>query len=215
MDVGQPVHGAGVRWDGCTGYGTRWVLGRGYTGYPASSKAEADTSGAGPVSPCKGLEWVGICCSAHCTSGTTLRARSVLAGPPCTSSSKPASWPIGARFEVISCKVSQNHEVSPKSVHKACHTPYSQNGLQKSPLGFLRIPYSLAFSHKELMVPFWAYLRLYGQNDEVSTECTRAGRSDTPTVMRSKLLLHDRSSSDLAGCRIDPISDILNGSIIY
>ena len=34
------------------------------------------------------------------------------------------SWPIGARFDLISHKVSKNHGVSPKSVQKACHSPY-------------------------------------------------------------------------------------------
>ena len=56
-----------------------------------------------------------------------------------------------ARFRVPYLKVSQNGQVSPKSVNKACHSPYSQNGSQISPLGILRFPLFLAFSHKELM----------------------------------------------------------------
>ena len=62
--------------------------------------------------------------------------------------------PIGARFDLIFTKVSQNGEVSPKYVYKACHSPYSQNEAQKSPLEILRFPFPQAFSHKELMVPF-------------------------------------------------------------
>ena len=62
-----------------------------------------------------------------------------------------ASWPITARFDVIFHKVSQNRVVSPESVQKASHSPCFQNRLQKSPLEILRFPFSLAFSHKELM----------------------------------------------------------------
>ena len=65
-----------------------------------------------------------------------------------------ASGPIKARFNLILLKYSQNRVVSPKYVHKACHSPYIQNGSQKSPLRILRFPYSLAFSHKELLGPF-------------------------------------------------------------
>ena len=56
-----------------------------------------------------------------------------------------------ATFQSLFYKVSQNQQVSPKSVHEACHNPYSQNGLQISPLEFLGFPNLLAFSHKELM----------------------------------------------------------------
>ena len=59
-----------------------------------------------------------------------------------------------ARFDLILLKVSQNGIVSPKKLEKACHSPYIQNGPQNSPLGILRIPFSAAFSHKELMGHF-------------------------------------------------------------
>ena len=65
-----------------------------------------------------------------------------------------ASGPIRARFDDISWKLSQNHEVSPKYVEKACHSPYFQNELRMSPLGILRFLFSLAFSHKELMAHY-------------------------------------------------------------
>ena len=68
----------------------------------------------------------------------------------------PASWPIRATFQSNIYKVSQNHEVSPKSMHKACHSPCLQNGLGKSPLRILRFPYFVAFSHKELLTHFEA-----------------------------------------------------------
>ena len=84
--------------------------------------------------------------------------------------------------------------------------PIFQNAVQKSPLGILRFTFLAAFSHKELMGHFRPRVILYCQNDEVSpgvhvsvigvrdAKCA----PDTPTVMRSKLLLHDRSSSGLA-----------------
>ena len=59
-----------------------------------------------------------------------------------------------ARFHLITCKVSQNGEVSPENLNKASHSPYSQNGVQKSPLEILRFLFSPAFSCKELMGPF-------------------------------------------------------------
>ena len=92
--------------------------------------------------------------------------------PPCTQDPlNAASWPIRARFRPLYTKLSENREVSPKYVDKACLSPYSQNGSQKSPLRFLRFPYLVAFSHKELMGLFYPYLILYCQNDEVSPEC--------------------------------------------
>ena len=115
---------------------------------------------------------------------------------------KPASWPIRARLTSYFYKVSQNSEVSPKYVNKASLSPYIQNGSQKSPLGILGFPYSLAFSHKELMTLFWAYGQLYCQNDEVSPGCThhvtRKGRPDTPRSTRDKLATVDPPHLDSA-----------------
>ena len=67
---------------------------------------------------------------------------------------KAASWPIKARIQSYFSKVSQNHRVSPKYVQKACHSPYFQNGRQKSPLDILGFPFRPAFSPKELMGHF-------------------------------------------------------------
>ena len=66
----------------------------------------------------------------------------------------PVSGPITARFDLIFHKVSQNGIVSPKMSHKACHSPCSQNRVQKSALEILRFPILRAFSHKELMGHF-------------------------------------------------------------
>ena len=85
----------------------------------------------------------------------TLRARSV--HPVALPGTIPLGMPPLGQYGEISAlfsKVSQNDEVSPKYVHKASHSPYIQNGSQKSPLGFLRFPISVAFSHKELIGPF-------------------------------------------------------------
>ena len=98
-----------------------------------------------------------------------------------------------ARIDLIFYKVSQNREVSPVFIEKACHSPHFQNGVQKSPLEILRIPFRPAFSHKELMGLFWRYHGLYGQNDEVSPVCTplyvRERVARYPHGARSKLLL--------------------------
>ena len=114
----------------------------------------------------------------------------------------PASWPIRARFHHIYSKVSQNDEVSIKYPEKASHSPYSQKGLEKSPLEIPGFPFSLAFSHKELMVPKERYLIVLCQNDEVSTECTPECHAkwspDTPTDHASKLAPVIRSSSGSA-----------------
>ena len=108
--------------------------------------------------------------------------------PPCTHTLRnAASWPITARFQVISHKVSQNGIVSPKNVNKACHSPYIQNGAQKSPLEILRFPLLLAFSPKELMVLFLTSGHVLCQNDEVSldvhTMLSRERVADTPTML--------------------------------
>ena len=80
--------------------------------------------------------------------------------PWCRTLQIAASWPIRARLRVISPKVSQNGQVSPKSSEKASRSPYFQNGLGKSPLDISRIPFLLAFSHKELMAHFSRWSRL-------------------------------------------------------
>ena len=103
-----------------------------------------------------------------------------------------------ARFQVICPKVSINPWVSPVLVDKACHTPYIQNGVEKSALGILRIPIMLAFSHKELMVPILTWSVFYCQNDEMSTMCTPwyirvTGHAGLPVVALS---WHDLAVSE-------------------
>ena len=138
--------------------------------------------------------------------------------PPAVSSlvlgPLPGSQPIGARFDIISYKLSKNPRVSPKSVQKASHTPYFQNGSSKSPLDISRIPYFAAFSHKELMAHFWPTtdfsVKTTKCHPDVHTMSRAKWSSDTPTGPRNKLLLWSRSSSDSARGRIDLFPDILN-----
>ena len=105
-----------------------------------------------------GLEWVGLVLGRTVGgdgSCTTLRARSVLpAGPPCTGPLECPPRANMATFDLILLNYSQNGQVSPKYVEKAYVSPYFQNRSQKSPLEILRIPFSSAFSHKELMGSF-------------------------------------------------------------
>ena len=122
----------------------------------------------------------------------------------------PAPRANRARFRPHFLKVSQNGGVSPKSHQKACHTPYSQNGSQKSPLGIPGIPFSVAFSHKELMGHFYRYsyiiVKMTKCRQDVHTSVTRRGRwlhvSDLPLVDLSETCLDATSARDS--------SDILN-----
>ena len=129
--------------DGCTGSGmvpgTGIRVGTGgcYTGYyPATHRAGSDTSKAspdseaGPVASLQGRRsgWSG--CSVP--SDPLVRARLLV--PPFGPGRAPAGPslyqdpPHGqrARFDPHFLKVSQNAEVSPESVNKACHSPYIQ-----------------------------------------------------------------------------------------
>ena len=169
--------------------------------YPASSKAEVPDSEAGPGSPTRsGVGGLGL----QRPPGSRYHpcgARSACSLPVPGPSPLPASWPIRARFTSILLKVSQNDEVSPENVHKACPSPCFQNGVEKSPLDFLRFPYFVAFSRKELMGHFDPRVRVYVK----MTKCRQMvhgwsakGSVDTPTGHRSKLPLVTRSSSPSA-----------------
>ena len=124
-------HERGVPW-----VHTGWVYRVGNTGYypatqplgPSCSRSKP-TSEAGPGSP-RGLEWVGGCSGRPGTvswHGARPAPRYHPSGPvsPCRGLPVPGTLPTGkrARFHHISWKVSQNHEVSPNNVEKACHSP--------------------------------------------------------------------------------------------
>ena len=147
-------YGPGGYQGGYTGWVPGWAI-PGTTQPARCSRGSTRYSEAGPGSPWQGLEWVVSRTGRARAPGTTtpgpcrtLRARFAVPGP---LPENAASWPIRARFSDILLKVSQNGKVSPKKVSKAYHSPYFQNGPQKSPLGIPRISFSLAFSHKELM----------------------------------------------------------------
>ena len=156
--------------------------------------------------PLQGVEWVVICSRTYwgrCSMTHPAGPVGDPAGPlPGHASALPASGPIRARFHLISYKVSQKGIVSPKSVHKACHSPYFQNGVGKSPLQILRFPLLPAFSHKELMTHFRPYLRVLCQNDEVSPDVHTTGHAKSalryPHGHARQARYCDRSSSELS-----------------
>ena len=120
-------------------------------------------------------------------------ARSVLRPSLVPGPRNAASWPIRARFQLLFSKVSQNGIVSQKCINKACHSPYFQNRVQKSPLDILRFPFLSAFSHKELMGHFdpgsGLIVKMTKCRPYVHPPChARRGRQ-IPPVSRSKLLL--------------------------
>ena len=133
--------------------------------------------------------------------GTTLRARSGML--PSLYLGPLEMPPPGhrARLHLIFYKVSQNGQVSPKYLEKACHSPYSQKRVQNSPLGILRFPYLLAFSHKELMGLFsrtGMFMVKMTKCRPYVHHCSHAkGSSDTPRVPQTSCFW-DPSSSDSA-----------------
>ena len=172
---------------------TGWVI-PGSSTDPASCEAEACSSEAGPGSPQRGLEWVGTCIApARAPEPPTPDPCRVLRGPLRCPGPLPASWPIRARISLIYCKVSQNRRVSPEYCQKACHSPCSQNGPRKSPLGILRFPFWRAFSPKELMGHFdaWTYIivKMTKCRQDVHTWSRERVTQIPPRVTRASSLL--------------------------
>ena len=128
--------------------------------YPPSTllARRAHNQRSGPRKPCKG--WSGWVMRPGAPAGPWYHPAGPVGHPgalPVPGPSSPgnaASWPIKARLRSKHGKVSQNSIVSPKYVEKACLSPCFQNGLEKSPLEISRFPFSVAFSHKELIGPF-------------------------------------------------------------
>ena len=154
--LGTSVVHTGWVQGGYTGWGMGgWVYRGAIPGYYPAAKLRSIPSGAGPGSPSGGWSGWGMD-RAHPGDGGGLP------GPPCGPGRSPRSPPCpgtpdcrltanSARIDLIPHKVSQNRRVSLKYVHKACHSPYLKNEVQKSPLEILRFPETSAFSHKELM----------------------------------------------------------------
>ena len=140
----------------CTGTGcglggyTGWVI-PAIPSYRAEEPTPASPSEAGPGRPAGpgvgGEMRAGV--GGPCT---TLRARSgPPVAPPCTGPLDARLLANKARIDLILLKVSHFRVVSARSVEKACHSPHFQNEARNSPLEILGFPYSVAFSHKELM----------------------------------------------------------------
>ena len=144
--------------------GTPWSLGGvwgqggcrdGYTGYyPPTARGEAWTAKRAPEAPTRGWSGWSRARTSQRSPTHPLQASGLPGPASLVGSQNAASGPIRARLRSNLCKVSQNSEVSPKYVQKACHSPCFQNGSEISPLEILNIPFLAAFSHKELMVPF-------------------------------------------------------------
>ena len=94
----------------------------------------------------------------------------------------PGTLPTGKGRDLTSIpiKLVKTTKCHQKVFKRPTLVPISQNGVQKSPLDFLRFTISLAFSHKELMGLIWPWVILYCQNDEVTTVCTYAKGSSIP-----------------------------------
>ena len=120
------------------GMGTGWVLGGAIPGYyPPSCKVPMRNvpavRGQGVLGPSLG-EYAR---RRGRLPGTTLRAgRCPWPLPVPGTLAYAASQPIRARFKVYLLKVSQNAEVSPEYVQKACHSPCSQTGSESHLLKF-------------------------------------------------------------------------------
>ena len=125
------VYGVGVQ----GGYGD-WVgTGRGYTGYLSSTLLEEPYPAKRARRPCRGRSG-GVGRTYWGRRRGRLPdhpcgARSGTLYPPCLGPSECRLTAKGARYHLIFYKVSQNDEVSPKSVDKACHSPYIQKRLRK------------------------------------------------------------------------------------
>ena len=158
VTASSDVEGCGTGWVPGRVYGwgiARWVPGWVIPVHPARCSGSHPDSEAGPGSLCRRLEWVVRVAGATGDGGGS---QDHPAGPvdalrasPCPGTLIAASQPIRARLHLISRKVSQKDEVSPKYVEKACHSPYIQKRVQMSPLEILRFPLFAAFSPKELM----------------------------------------------------------------
>ena len=142
------------------GMGTGWVGGRGNTRYPPAPREDHPRQRSGPRTALQGWEWVvwdGDACPGYHPAGPVGQPAALPV--PRTRSQVPHN-------AVQTAKTSENSHISVKLVKTAeCHqemsirpviVPIPKNGLRNSPLGFLRIPFSPAFSPKELMVPICA-----------------------------------------------------------
>ena len=78
----------------------------------------------------------------------------------------------GRHFTLFTVKLVRRTKCHQNTSKRPPIVPIFKTGSESHLLIFPGFPFRLAFSHKELMVPFEASLRLYCQNDEVSTDGT-------------------------------------------
>ena len=140
-----------------------WVGTRvGYTGCttqpPRFARGEVPTAEGGPRKPCRGWSgWSGARTDRRLYGPWYHPSGPVgpLQGPPCTRVlGNAASWPIGRDLTSFLVKLVEMTKCRQKSCKRPVIVPIFQNGSEKSPLEILRFPIYVAFSHKELMVPF-------------------------------------------------------------
>ena len=123
-----------------------WVYRVGNTGeyrYPASLLEEGPTPAKRAPEAPQGLEWVGVGPGRSWDGGRDgswyhpCGARSVSPGPlPVPGPSECPPTAKGARFSVISCKVSQNGQVSLNILKRPPILPISKTGLKSHLLKF-------------------------------------------------------------------------------
>ena len=176
------------------GTGIRVGAGEGYTGTQPATAKRSMIQRSGPRKPLQGAGVGGIMHSAHWASGDhpsgpvgTLRA------PPCHLLEKPRLLAYRARLMTYSYKVSQNDEVSTKSVYKACHSPYIPKRVPDvaSWISQISISPSLlsqGINGRYLTIP-WTLLSKRRSVARVYTHgCHAKGCSDTPTVTAASCL---------------------------
>ena len=116
----------------------RWVPGwaiPGTTQTPRFARGECPVQRSGPRKPARaGVGGTG--CSDVRAAGRLLyhpcgAPVGLLRSPPCTGPLGMPPWANRARIDLISLKLSQNGQVSPKFIEKACLSPYIQKRVPK------------------------------------------------------------------------------------
>ena len=200
--------GTGIRvgtWEGYTGYYPATQL----RGRPTAKRSMNQRSG-----PRKALQGPGVGGFMHSAPGRPvppLRGPvGALQAPPCTSSSKPASWPKGRDLTSFLGNLVKTRKCRLKVSKRPLIVPICQNGSRKSPLEILGFPFSLAFSPKELMDHFDAYSGIYVKMTKCrpvvhTPDVTRKGRRYPHVMHAASCLCACRSSSAQRGILIDPV----------
>ena len=130
---------------GLGGY-TGWVIGGLYRvlpsclAHPPTSDRRERALGRAQGGSEAGWAYTGLGTAAGTAPGPPCGPGQAARCPPCPGPSECRLTANRARFHLFPYKVSQNREVSPVFVEKACHSPCFQNGPGKSALEILRFP---------------------------------------------------------------------------